>query len=404
MELVKLAIVFIVILILFKFKLGIGISIFLGGILLGIIFNQTIKELFFSVIDGIISWRTIRLVLIVSIISTLGAALKNLRLTDKLVIGIENLFQSVKVTIILLPALIGLMPMPGGALLSAPMVASASVNYKIKPERQAAVNYWFRHILEFCWPVYPGIILASVILKVEITQISFWQMPFSAAMILGGFLFLILPIKKTGKIERTQSVGQSWIGIISGVWPIFMVVIITLITKLDILYSLLITIVLFGLINRPNLEICLKSLKKGASFPIISLIVGVMVFQGIINDSGAAVQLANQIGSWGVPDWLVISLSCFIIGVLTGIVTGYVGVVYPILITLLVTPEPHFNLIALAYGSGLIGVMVSPLHLCLVLTNQYFRVKFGQVYPLILGPALFVGIAMAIILYFGYAS
>ena len=34
---------------------------------------------------------------------------------------------------------------------------------------------------------------------------------------------------------------------------------------------------------------------------------------------------------------------------------------------------------SLLYFSIMLGYLISPLHLCLVLTNQYFGVKYGQV-------------------------
>jgi len=57
-------------------------------------------------------------------------------------------------SLILIPAAIGLVPMPGGALFSAPMVGQAVVEDNWAPAWKAAVNYWFRHILEYWWPLY----------------------------------------------------------------------------------------------------------------------------------------------------------------------------------------------------------------------------------------------------------
>jgi uncharacterized protein len=404
MEMVKLSVVFAAILILIKFKLNVGSSIFIGGLLLGFLFGESVSQIVNSVISGLTSWDTIRLVMVVCIISTLGALLKYLKMTDRLVSGIQNVSGSVKTSMVLIPALIGLMPMPGGALLSAPLVDAAAKGQTISNAKLAAINYWFRHLLEFCWPIYPGIILSSVILNVEITQISLWQMPLSLAMIAGGFIFLILPLKGLKDFDRDQTLKQSWLNIISGVWPILLVILITFAFGVDILISLWIVILLFFIITRPGLSHSLSAIKEGCAFSIVSLICGIMVFQTIIEDCGAAVLLANQIASWGVPDWLVLFLCCFTIGLIAGIVTAYVGIVYPILVTLMVTPEPNFANIIMAYGGGLIGVMVSPLHLCLILTTDYFKSSFSRVYPLVLGPAAFVTVVLMVMIAMGYGS
>lgn len=400
----KFIAVFVVILGLLKFRLNVGSSIFVGAICLGFLFNQSVGQIIASVIHGMVAWDTIRLVLIVSAISTLGTLLKHLKLTTLLVSGIENISGSIKVTLVLIPAIIGLMPMPGGALLSAPLVEATSQGQVIGDARKAAINFWFRHILEFCWPIYPGIILASAILDIEITRIAFWQMPLSGAMIMGGLLFLIFPLKGIKHFSRNQSYTQSWANVLAGVWPIMLVVLMTLFLRLDLIVSLACAIVLFLIIVRPPLTLVWRSIREGCSFSIISLMFGIMVFQRIIDDSGAAVELAGQIASWGIPDWLVIALSCFVIGFIAGIVSAYVGIVYPILATMMISPEPNFANIVLAYSSGLLAVMVSPLHLCLILTKEYFKTSFGKVYPLILGPALFVWLVLILMLVLGYGS
>jgi integral membrane protein (TIGR00529 family) len=402
MEIAKLAIVFVFILILLRFKLGVGPAIFLGGILLGFLFGEKIAALGESIFKGMVAWRTIRLILIVSTISTLGALLKNLKITGRLVSGVQNISGSTKTTLILCPVIIGLMPMPGGALLSAPLVGEASEGHKISPAHLSAINYWFRHIFEFCWPIYPGIILSAAILKVEVSEISLWQAPFSIAFILGGLIFLILPMKNVSKFTRNQSLRESWINVLAGVWPILAVVFITFVFDVDLIIGLAIAFALFLVVKRPAMHIFLQSIKEGCSFAIISLMFGIMVFQSIINDSGAAVAIAHQIASWGVPDWAVVAASCFIIGFVAGIVTAYVGIVYPILIAILLNPAPDHAMIVLAYASGLIGVMVSPLHLCLILTKEYFKSSFAKIYPLVLGPAAFVTVSVVIALILGY--
>lgn len=404
MEIIKLAIVFVFILILLRFKLGVGPAIFLGGILLGFLFGEQIAALGKSIFKGMVAWRTIRLILIVSTISTLGVLLKNMKITGRLVSGVQNISGSTKTTLILCPVIIGLMPMPGGALLSAPLVREAAEGHKISPAHLSAINYWFRHIFEFCWPIYPGIILSAAILKIEVSEISLWQAPFSIPFILGGLIFLIFPMKNVSKFTRNQSLRESWINVLAGVWPILAVVFITFVFDVDLIIGLAIAFALFLVVKRPQMHIFLRSVKEGCSFAIISLMFGIMVFQSIINDSGAAVAIANQIASWGVPDWAVVAFTCFIIGFVGGIVTAYVGIVYPILIAILINPAPDHAMIVLAYASGLIGVMVSPLHLCLILTKEYFKASFGKIYPLILGPAAFVTVSVVIALILGYGQ
>ncbi len=58
------------------------------------------------------------------------------------------------------PALIGLVPHARGAIFSAPMVKELGNQSGLNPEQLSFINYWYRHIWEYWWPLYPGVLLA----------------------------------------------------------------------------------------------------------------------------------------------------------------------------------------------------------------------------------------------------
>jgi hypothetical protein len=73
----------------------------------------------------------------------------------------------------------------------------------------------------------------------------------------------------------------------------------------------------------------------------------------------------------------------FIMGLLTGLSIAFVGTAYPIIAATFIPPEMNGYLLPhafLFYASGLAGVMLSPVHLCLILTNQYFGSSLKEVY------------------------
>jgi len=52
----------------------------------------------------------------------------------------------------------------------------------------------------------------------------------------------------------------------------------------------------------------------------------------------------------------------------------------------------------LAYVGGFTGVLLSPIHLCLIVTIQYFKANFKKIYRILLLPVAFVVlIAMVIV-------
>jgi hypothetical protein len=63
------------------------------------------------------------------------------------------------------------------------------------------------------------------------------------------------------------------------------------------------------------------------------------------------------------------------------------------LIPLMVTNVVHQDRLMLAYCGGFCGVLLSPTHLCLVLTKDYFRADFAKVYQQLIPLVLFVILA-----------
>jgi len=98
-----------------------------------------------------------------------------------------------------LPALMGLLTMPGGALFSAPMVDNVNPEGKVPNLLKTQTNYWFRHVWEYWWPLYPGVILALDVTGLELWQLISAQFPVSIFAIGAGYFFLLRRIQDARK-------------------------------------------------------------------------------------------------------------------------------------------------------------------------------------------------------------
>ena len=121
-----------------------------------------------------------------------------------------------------------------------------------------------------------------------------------------------------------------------------------------------------------------------------------MYFKDVLKVSGAIKLLSNDFNNLGFSIiWLSI-LMPFIIGLLTGITVAFVGMTFPILLSL----SGNITFLPLAYASGYIGVLISPTHLCLVLTRQYFNSNFSGIYKRMILPIILVFITSLVIFFF----
>jgi len=104
-----------------------------------------------------------------------------------------------------------------------------------------------------------------------------------------------------------------------------------------------------------------------------------------------------ELHAWGIPLWAVTILIPFISGLTMGVAFGFVGASFPIVISLL-GPDPAFGALlstaALAYGFGYLGMMLSPVHVCLLVTNEHFNTRLHRTLPPLLGPAAVVAAAV----------
>ena len=119
------------------------------------------------------------------------------------------------------------------------------------------------------------------------------------------------------------------------------------------------------------------------------MVIGIMVFKGMLDATGAILALPVFFKQSGIPTTAVLFVLPFIVGLLTGLTVGVVGATFPI-ITAMMGGTPDAGAVTFAFASGFAGVMLSPTHLCLLLTVRYFKADLAGTYRLMLLPVFLV--------------
>ena len=123
-----------------------------------------------------------------------------------------------------------------------------------------------------------------------------------------------------------------------------------------------------------------------------------MVFQGMLKSSGAVDTLSREFIHWRISLVPITMLLPFLVGMVSGIAIAYVGTAFPILISLIHgLGQDHLMLpiMMLAMVSGYVGVLLSPVHLCLLLSNAYFDTSLTRIYKYLWFPcAALVGVGL----------
>ena len=157
--LVKVLVCFCAVLLAGRLKINLGIALGLGGPLLALWTGIGYEQVPAVLADAIAAPLTLRLALLVLLIMILSRLMQLSGRLQRIVDSFNLLVQSPGAVAAVMPALIGLLPMPGGALFSAPMVEAANPQWRRQKDQAsmlATINYWFRHHGEYWWPLYPG--------------------------------------------------------------------------------------------------------------------------------------------------------------------------------------------------------------------------------------------------------
>jgi len=399
-NLFKIILIVLILLLLIKKKFDIGLVLFLGALLSGLLFGLNLKVLIRNMLDALISFDTLSLIGIIILVVYLGNFLQARGNFKIMVDSLKDLVPEARLILAIPPAFIGLLPMLGGALMSAPIVEEASRRWKLSPAWKTFLNYWFRHIWEYCWPLYINLIVASAILEVPIKKISSIQFPFTILAATLGLIFLFRHVPYLPKEGSRKSFLKNLFHLLFSIWPILLAIFLIFAIKLHLLFSLVITALLTQLFSRMKLQERLNLFWKSISLKTIFLLASVMIFKRILEVSGALSSLTQVFPPEGVSAYFLLFIVPFFLGLLTGVNHAFVGISFPLFLPIFGTSDPDMVLVMFAYVSGFVGILLSPAHLCLVLTVDYFRTDLRDVYKILIWPAVIVFIVSFLVLLF----
>jgi hypothetical protein len=387
---VKLLLVFILILVALRKKVPVGITLFGAGVVTAFLYQVSVTGLLEGYWELIQSKRFISLTAAICLITAMGAFLRELGFLQRLTDSCSGLWGGRKTATVVLPPLVGMMPMPGGSLLSAPLIDNVLANPKYTPHFKCAANYYFRHCIEHFWPIYPGMIVTEAVTGIPVATVALLQSPLAVVMIALGLIFFVPRI--TNENGHRKSIIQSITGILGAIWPIAIAVAVYGLLKIELALAVLTSILVVGVVVRPPLTAFTRAFRKGLSYKLIFLVFGILSFQTALELSGAVALLQRLSVDYGLPPELIIVIVSFTSGILTGMFAAYVALGYTLLAGFLYLPEIMPGQIFLAFLAGYIGMMLSPAHLCLVVTNEYFNSDLLKVYKVMIWPFLILAV------------
>ena len=287
---------------------------------------------------------------------------------------IKNMNISKRSSLMLAPALYGLLPVAGGALMSAPIVDQ--IGSKMSNERKVAINIWFRHIFILIYPV--SLLVISEIVKINLYIIMFSMFIPFIILTLIGYYFLVRTISEPEKGHQ-----RDYKTILRNVSPIVLPPIIDLMGRvifqveypeMFLLVGLIISLILslkLGDMPFQSIGSIAKEMKLWR-FPL--LIISMFLFLEVFQRSSVPVTIATL----NLPFILFLCLS-FFLGFATGRIQLPLSIVSPIYISqylLGYLPLLDFSFLYLAI---FLGYLITPIHPCISYSIDYYGTTLKKV-------------------------
>ncbi|MEW6288631.1 MAG: DUF401 family protein [Thermodesulfobacteriota bacterium] len=386
-----------------RLKIGLGLSILAGGAAMGFLFYVGPVPLLRVAAAALIKEKFLFLAAIVGLILILSDALERSGQSRRLMDALSGYLTSPRWRLVFFPALIGLLPMPGGAVFSAPMVKAVSAEMALKNADRAVINYWFRHVWELAWPLYPGIILTVALADIPIVTFISRTWPGVVAMFALGWFFYLRPgVLASADLVVAPSAAPRRIGAALREGAPLLVAIAGAVGleagisawapavpfEWGVIAALLAAVVCIMGQNRLGAAFLFDVLIKKSLRAMLFVVAAIFIFKDVMQAAGVVDAMALSAGD-GIALFAAAVFLPFLVGMVSGINVAFVGATFPLLLGLLDAlnmRELMIPYLVLASFAGFTGVMISPIHICFVLTCEFFGTDLARAWRRLVAP------------------
>jgi len=397
MDLLKLLIIFILIVVFLGLKKPLYLVIIGATVLLGLLFRMRLADFFATYGRSLISYDTINFTVIIWLVMLVEGLMTKYGYLQRILGALDSVFNSRKFDMISMPMIIGFLPSAGGALFSCPMVAEAAKDTGISPERQSVVNIYYRHVMEIFFPTYPSLLLAAQISGLPLANLTLYVFPLALFVAALGLVY-VKGVTKLPKVQHKNHLPARIGALLFSLWPFLLLIALILAGGLEIWLSVAIVLAMLLLAIRPAPKSLPGLIRDSTKWRLLLMLATVMGFKDMLTASGAVERLPELIAALPVPPVLVFSLMSFFLSLLTGVPVSATAIVMPLAIAAL--PAYTVPVICLLHLSAYLGAQLTPMHMCITITAEYFQANLQKV--LLLSALTYVPIYLLTIAVYGY--
>jgi len=362
---------FALIIVIVRLGKDLGLAIFAGSlVLLAVLAPVSIPG---TLAATLLDTKTVYLIVISFAIALFAEVYEVTGLVNEMGLGLARALRSPLLAVMLVPAIVGLLPVAGGALMSAPMIEGIGKAAGLSVGEMVFTNVWFRHIIFLSYPLSQVMIVTSTMTGVSVTTLAGIQAPILGFSVFVGYLL----VRREHSGPGLEGVPEASIPLRYSLSPLVIAVLLALILRyligpfgMPVGVALAIPLAIIASGNRGEGlgSTVLKALRGRRVWTITFTAYAIMLLQHSMMFAGASSALAKLLSLVPAPTEVLYVMVPAVIAVLTGSTLSGVVLSVPML-----PPLPNAVVAAsLVYVSALVAYIGSPTHLCLIYTAKYF--------------------------------
>lgn len=369
---------FLVIPVLSKRKIPVGLAICICAFIMALLGGLGLAGFGNAVAATFLNFDKVQQLIVIAEISIIGVLIRKYKIIDKVLEYLSEIVKSRRLILMFIPAITGMLSVPGGAIMSAPLVDQLGEKSNLPKPHRAIINLVFRHVPMFIMPYTTGYLLVlSLAPKVSIYKMIGLNSIFAVIYVIIGYYLYIRKVK-----EDTESQNSfKWtklIGLLKYTAPLYVAVLLNLLLGIPFYIGMLVNLLILFLLHPTKMF--LMDAVRAFNPNVLYALIGVYFIQGIIGQMESInTFLAFTFGNQNTVMFGIIAISLFL-GTTTGFQPSALGVLLPIIVALPLSDNMMLLYCYFTFVWSFMGYFFSPMHLCQLFTCEYMKVRMIDLY------------------------
>lgn len=393
MELIKLILVFIVIIAMIKFKLPLFLALLGGSIATGILFQMPLDKFAVTVGRSAIDKNTVSMVAVIYLMMFLQKLMEHRDMLKRSEESISGILNNERLCVGAVPTLIGILPAPNAVMIAGAMIEPVAAPY-FDRGTLAFLASWYRHIAESSLPMFTTVLLGLALTGIPAGRYLLYMIPCMIVMFFVPYALYLRKVPKNRQVREKGTVdyGKLLKQLFFNLWPVPYLLFLIFGLGFSTVLAGLTAVITLVLVYRFPFKLLKEKAAAAFSPKILLSIVFVMTLKEILTASGAMDMLPSMFQQLPIPVWLTFAL-IFLFATIVGGLQTSIGLF--MVLALESVPGAGLPLFVLLMSFGHLGSQLSPTHVCLTISCEYFHVALGDlmkraVLPAVICSAFFI--------------